>query len=93
MKLKLVTKVLTLCTKSEKLCERVFNSRSSCSFIFTWWTFVTFRTTQSYISCLFLALALPWHLRQPTSLTKGSASTDQMMLFQVTAASTAPSIL
>jgi len=29
----------------EKLCERVFHSLSSHLFTFTWWTFVTFRTT------------------------------------------------
>jgi len=45
MKLKLTTKVLTLCSKPEKLRERVFHSLSSCSFTITWWTFVTFRTT------------------------------------------------
>jgi len=35
MKLKLVTKVLTLCNRPEKLGERVFHSLSSCSFTFT----------------------------------------------------------
>jgi len=53
MKLKLVTKILTPYSKPEKLRERVFHSLSSCSFTFTWWTFVTFRTTQLYISWLF----------------------------------------
>jgi len=36
MKLKLITKVLTLCSKLERLRERVFHSLSSCSFTFTW---------------------------------------------------------
>jgi len=45
MKFKLITEVLTLCNKPEKLLERVFHSLSSCSFTFTWWTFITFRTT------------------------------------------------
>jgi len=45
MKVKLITKVLTLSSKPEKLCERVFHSLPSCSFTFTWWTLVTFRTT------------------------------------------------
>jgi len=44
MKLKLIKKVLTLCSKPEQLRERVFHSLLSCSFTFTWWTFVTFRT-------------------------------------------------
>jgi len=44
MKLKLITKVLTLCSKPEKLREHVFHSLSA-SFTFTWWMFVTFRTT------------------------------------------------
>jgi len=35
MKLELTTKVLTLCSKPEKLRERVFHSLSSCSFTYT----------------------------------------------------------
>jgi len=34
MKLKLITEVLTLSSKPEKLRERVFHSLSSCSFTF-----------------------------------------------------------
>jgi len=45
MKLKLITNVLTPCSKLEKLRERVFHSLWSCSFTFTRWTFLTFRTT------------------------------------------------
>jgi len=33
--MKLITKVFTLCSKPEKLCEPVFHSLSSCSFTFT----------------------------------------------------------
>jgi len=40
----------------------------------------------------FLALPLPLHHRHQSSLTKGSAGTDQAILFQVTAAGTTPSI-
>jgi len=36
---------LTLSSQHEKLRERVFHTLSSCSFTFTWWTFVTYRTT------------------------------------------------
>ena len=42
-KLKLIPKVLTLCSKPKKLHEYVFHSLSSSSFAFAWWTFVTFR--------------------------------------------------
>jgi len=45
MKLKLITKVLTPCSKLEKLRKRVFHSLWSCSSTFTWWTFLTLRTT------------------------------------------------
>jgi len=51
MKLKLITKVLTLCSKPEKLCEHVFRSLSSCSFTFTLWMFVTFKPHRP--SCIF----------------------------------------
>jgi len=44
MKLKLITKILTLCSKPEKLHGRVFHSLSSCSFTFTWWTVGHFQT-------------------------------------------------
>jgi len=53
--LKLITKLFNLYSKPEKLRERVFHSLSSCSFTFSWWTFVTFRTAKLYISWLFLA--------------------------------------
>jgi len=45
MKFKLITKVLYSCRKLVKLRKRVFHSLSSCLFTFTWWTFLTFRTT------------------------------------------------
>jgi len=83
MKLKLITKVFTLCNKPEKLRERVFLSLSSCSFAFTWWTFVTFR---NHIIVYFLALF--WCPLWPSTL---GAGTDQAVLFQITAAGTAPS--
>jgi len=79
MQLKLTTKVLTLCSKSEKLSKRVFHSLPSCSFTFAWWTFVTFRTT--YCSCIFLGSF--WRRLWPSALDAG---TDQAMLFQITAA-------
>jgi len=82
MKLKLITKVFTLCNKPEKLRERVFLSLSSCSFAFTWWTFVTFR---NHIIVYFLALF--WCPLWPSTL---GAGTDQAVLFQITAG-TAPS--
>jgi len=53
--LKLITKLFNLYSKPEKQRERVFHSLSSCSFTFSWWTFVTFRTAKLYISWLFLA--------------------------------------
>jgi len=55
MKLKLITKVLILCSKPENLRERVFHSLSSCSFTFTWWT-VGYFQFQNHIVVYFLAL-------------------------------------
>ena len=43
MKLKLMTKVLTLCNTPEKLREHVFHSLSSCSFTLLGGSLVTFR--------------------------------------------------
>jgi len=54
---------------------------------------VDVRHSQNHIVVCFLAIF--WrslYPRQPSSLTKGSAGTDQVMFFQITAAGTAPSI-